>query len=214
VRFFQRFGISAVTSSTSATIVSVLGFVSQVLLLVLTIVVGKQSIDLSKLDTGGGVSSLLLFVIAFVVVGIVLVFVVPPWRHWVVAKLRAPLHQMGSAIAVLKDPKKLLTTMGGQMGTEILYASGLMLCVLSLGGSVNLGQALFINIAVSLFAGLMPVPGGIGVTEAGLTAGLAAVGVSSDVALPAVILYRLCSYYLPPIWGWVSLRWLTHRDYL
>ena len=60
----------------------------------------------------------------------------------------------------------------------------------------------------------MPVPGGIGVSEAGLTAGLTAVGVSSDIALPAVILYRLCSYYLPPLWGWVSLRWLTHHDYL
>jgi hypothetical protein len=30
----------------------------------------------------------------------------------------------------------------------------------------------------------------------------------------AVIVYLLCSYYPPPIWGWVSLRWLTHHDYL
>jgi glycosyltransferase 2 family protein len=214
VRFFQRFGISAVASSTSATIVSALGFVSQVLLLLLTIVVGKQSIDLSKLQTGGGVPSLLLFAIAIVVVGVVLVLVVPAWRHWVDAKLRAPLHQMTSALEVLKDPKRLLTTIAGQIGTEVLYATGLMLCVLALGGSLNLGEALFINIAVSLFAGLMPVPGGVGVTEAGLTAGLTAVGVSSSIVLPAVILYRLCSYYLPPLWGWVSLRWLTHHDYL
>ena len=81
-------------------------------------------------------------------------------------------------------------------------------------GSVNLGQALFINIPVELFAGLMPVPGGIGVTEAGLTASLTAVRVSSDIALSAVMVYRLCGYYLPPLWGWVSLRWLTHHDYL
>jgi hypothetical protein len=154
VRFFQRFGISAVTSSTSATIASVLGFVSQVLLLVLTIIVGKRSIDLSKLQTGGGVPSLLLFAVAIVAVGVVLVLVVPAWRHWVEAKLRAPLRQMGSAVEVLKDPKKLLITMGGQIGTEILYGSGLMLCVLALGGSINLGQALFITITVALFAGL------------------------------------------------------------
>ena len=54
------------------------------------------------------------------------------------------------------------------MGTEILYASGLAMCVLAIGGSVSLGEVIFINVTVSLFAGLMPIPGGIGVTEAGL----------------------------------------------
>ena len=42
----------------------------------------------------------------------------------------------------------------------------------------------------------MPIPGGVGVTEAGMTAGLAAVGVPSDVAVSAVLTYRLISYYL------------------
>ncbi|MGI9603111.1 MAG: lysylphosphatidylglycerol synthase domain-containing protein, partial [Acidimicrobiales bacterium] len=76
------------------------------------------------------------------------------------------------------------------------------------------GEAIFINVTVSLFAGLMPVPGGVGVSEAGLSAGLTAVGVPGDVAVSAVILYRLISYYLPPIWGYLCLRWLTRHDYL
>jgi uncharacterized membrane protein YbhN (UPF0104 family) len=97
------------------------------------------------------------------------------------------MRQIKSALEVLKDPKRLLTAIGGQIGTEVLYASGHMLCVLALGGSVNLGQALFINITVALFAGIMPVPGGV--------------GVSSDIALPAVVLYRPCSYYLPALVG-------------
>jgi hypothetical protein len=29
-----------------------------------------------------------------------------------------------------------------------------------------------------------------------------------------VLIYRLVSYYLPPLWGYVSLRWLTNHDYL
>jgi hypothetical protein len=24
----------------------------------------------------------------------------------------------------------------------------------------------------------------------------------------------LCTYYLPPIWGYLALRWLNHKDYL
>jgi uncharacterized protein (TIRG00374 family) len=88
------------------------------------------------------------------------------------------------------------------------------MCVLAVGGSISLGEAIFINVTVSLFAGLMPIPGGVGVAEAGMTAGLTAIGVSSDVAVSAVLIYRLVSYYLPPLWGYVSLRWLTKHDYL
>jgi uncharacterized protein (TIRG00374 family) len=86
--------------------------------------------------------------------------------------------------------------------------------VAAVGGSVSLGQAIFINVTVSLFAGLMPVPGGIGVSEAGMTAGLTAIGVDGGIAVSAVLVYRLVSYYLPPIWGYVCLRWLTKHDYL
>jgi hypothetical protein len=25
---------------------------------------------------------------------------------------------------------------------------------------------------------------------------------------------RLCTFYLPPIWGYLSLRWLTRKGYL
>ena len=103
-------------------------------------------------------------------------------------------------------------TLGSSMGTEILYGAGFALCVLAVGGSVSLGEAIFINVTVSLFAGLMPVPGGIGVSEAGMTAGLTAVGVPSDIAVAAVLVYRLISYYLPPVWGYFSLRWLTKHD--
>ncbi len=81
------------------------------------------------------------------------------------------------------------------------------------GGSITLGQAIFINVTVSLFAGLMPIPGGVGVSEAGMTAGLTAIGVDPGTAVSAMLIYRLVSYYyLPPLWGYVSLRWLTKHD--
>jgi uncharacterized protein (TIRG00374 family) len=73
---------------------------------------------------------------------------------------------------------------------------------------------LFVNIAASVFAGLIPVPGGLGVAEAGLTAGLVALGVDQSVALAAALVQRLCTYYLPPLWGYFALRWLNRRDYV
>ena len=135
------------------------------------------------------------------------------WRHWVNVKLRTPMAQIGDAIKTLKNPSRQ-HALGGAVGTEILYGAGFAMCVLAVGGSINLGQAIFINVTVSLFAGLMPIPGGVGVAEAGMTAGLTAIGVDPGVAVSAVLIYRLVGYYLPPLWGYVSLRWLTAHDYL
>ena len=171
-RYFQKFGISPVTSTTSGAITGFIGFVAQAILVVLTILVGAGSIDLSDLQGGGSVLRLLGMAVVVFVVAIALVAVVPTWRHWVWSKIETPLSQIGDALRTVREPKIALTALGSSIGTEILYAAGFAMCVAAVGGSVTLGQAIFINVTVSLFAGLMPVPGGIGVSEAGMTAGL------------------------------------------
>ena len=96
----------------------------------------------------------------------------------------------------------------------MLYGAGFAASVFALGGSITLGEAIFINVIVSLVASISPVPGNAGAAEAGLTAGLTAIGVDADVAVSAVLVYRLVSTYLPPIWGYFCLNWLKSHDYL
>jgi uncharacterized membrane protein YbhN (UPF0104 family) len=60
----------------------------------------------------------------------------------------------------------------------------------------------------------MPVPGGMGVAEAGYTAGLEALGISSSVAVSTAIAFRLVTFYLPPIWGSYGMRWLRRHSYV
>jgi len=213
-RYFQKFGISPVTSTATGAITGLLGFVAQAILVALTILVGAGSIDFSQMQGGGGAIRLLVMAIVIFVVVLLVALAVPTWRHWTEDKLRKPLSQIGDAFKMVKEPRTAFSALGAAMGTEILYGAGFAMCVLAVGGSVSLGEAIFINVTVSLFAGLMPIPGGVGVSEAGMTAGLTAIGVESDVAVAAVLVYRLVSYYLPPLWGYVSLRWLTKHDYL
>jgi uncharacterized membrane protein YbhN (UPF0104 family) len=52
------------------------------------------------------------------------------------------------------------------------------------------------------------------VAEAGLTAGLTAVGVPPSAALASALVHRMATYYLPPVWGWFSLRWLGRHGYV
>ncbi len=213
-RYFQKFGIDVVTSTTVGAITSFLGFIAQMFLVLLAVLAGQGSIDLSELEGGEGVLRLLVMAIVVFVVVVAVVALVPAWRRWAVDLLREPVSKIAGALRTVRDPRTAATAMGGAVATEVLYAAGLTVCVLAVGGSINIGEAIFINVVVSLFAGLMPIPGGIGVAEAGLVAGLTSVGVDSEIAVAAVVVYRLMSYYLPPIWGWFCLRWLTEHDYL
>ena len=78
---------------------------------------------------------------------------------------------------------------------------------LAYGAHLNLAELVFVNSAAAVLSGLIPVPGGIGAAEAAFAAGLIAVGVDQSTAFAVAITQRLCTFYLPPIWGYISLRW-------
>jgi uncharacterized membrane protein YbhN (UPF0104 family) len=60
----------------------------------------------------------------------------------------------------------------------------------------------------------MPVPGGVGVAEAGYIAGLQAIGIPSTVAISTALAFRLVTFYLPPLWGSAAMRWLRRHQYV
>jgi glycosyltransferase 2 family protein len=66
----------------------------------------------------------------------------------------------------------------------------------------------------AVIGGAAPVPGGAGVIEAGLIAGLTSAGVPQSQAVAAVFIERLWTAYLPPIWGWLTLLWMRRREYI
>lgn len=104
--------------------------------------------------------------------------------------------------------------MFANVGAELVFAASLGLFARALGYDLPLAQLLVINLSVSLFASLIPVPGGIGVTEGALMVGLTSAGLPDSAALAVTMLYRFSTFYLPPVWGWFSMRWLQRHQYL
>jgi hypothetical protein len=39
-------------------------------------------------------------------------------------------------------------------------------------------------------------------------------GRPQEIAVAAAITHRVCTSYIPPVFGWYASRWLTERDYL
>jgi Lysylphosphatidylglycerol synthase TM region len=82
------------------------------------------------------------------------------------------------------------------------------------GDHLGLATLIVVLTLSSMLGGLSPVPGGMGVVEAGMILGLTAAGISQTDAVAATFVQRLFTAYLPPIWGWFVLVWLRKKDYL
>ena len=139
----------------------------------------------------------------------------------------ATLDEILLAVLRLRDARIAHGALGGD--TIIVSERGIcvrdfrraLLVILALGTSLHaVGQHASIAtlITVNTFAGLIggavPVPGGLGVVEAGLIAGLTAAGIPQDQAVAAVLIQRFFTSYLPPVWGWATLAWMRRREYV
>lgn len=229
VRFFQRFGIPAGAALSIGAVDSGAGFVVQVLLLVL---IGASSlpgltapVNASSSSTteaaSTGASPVLMLAIGLIVAGLLAFAVVPSLRRRVtdrIPKIREQVREQWRAVretlAVLRKPRKVALMLVGNLGAQVIQAITLGLCLMAFGETAYLSQLILINTLVSLFAGLMPVPGGVGVAEAGYIAGLQACGIPSAIAISTALLFRVLTFYLPPLWGGFAMRWLRKNSYV
>ena len=115
---------------------------------------------------------------------------------------------------IARDRHKRLEVFGGETAAEFCYVLALGATCLAYGVHLNLARADLCQHGGRGASGLIPVPGGIGAAEATLSAGLMAMGVDQPTAFAIAITQRLCTFYLPPIWGYASLRWLSRKGYL
>jgi len=152
-----------------------------------------------------------VWVVIAVVIGVIVMVSVPKIRNLVVPPVKEGLRAINESVT---DPRRLLRITSGVLLQKILFALTLSSVVTAYGGNLNFGQAVSVNVAVSLLVALVPVPGGVGVGEAALTAGLTAIGIPAEIAAAAAITHRLVTSYLPPVVGFFSSRWLTEHEYL
>jgi len=157
-------------------------------------------------------------VLALIVVALVVLAVglgVPRLRRWVRANVVPQLEEAGGSLrAVVGAPGKAARLFGGQLVTQVLFAITLGCACRAYGQDVDLAALILINSFASFIGGIAPVPGGLGAVEAGMIGGLTAVAVPQEEAVAATLTARMMTAYLPPIWGWFSLRWLRAHDEL
>ena len=143
------------------------------------------------------------------------VAIVPRARHLVSARVAPYLASIWKNMRdIAAQPAKVISVLVGSAASQVLLALALGAALHAVGGSASLATLIVVISLASIVGGIAPVPGGAGVIEAGLVAGLVMAGIPQDQATAAAIIERLCTAYLPLIWGWVALVIMRHRHYI
>jgi uncharacterized membrane protein YbhN (UPF0104 family) len=213
VRFFQRQGLSATVSVASGVIDMVATFVVQSVLLLALLAFSEATLTLD-LDLPTGDTRTLLWILIALLALVVAVACIGPVRRAIAGRVRAWWPDVRAALAGLRASNKIALLVLGNLAAELVLALALGLFAHALGYSVSYAELLVVVVGVALFSGLIPVPGGIGVAELGLTVGLAAAGLTPEAALATALSFRIATFYLPPVWGFFALAWLQRNRYL
>ena len=223
IRFFQRRGLAVSVAVSSGVLVSLATMVTQAILFGVAFLLTRNDFTLassassSSSGSSGSGSATAWVLVAIVAVAAVVgvVTAVPRFRSKVMGTLRPQVVvARDNLVALASQPGKLLRLFGGAAGSQLLFAITLGCALKAYGASLPIGELLVINTLASLLGGLAPVPGGMGVIEAGLIAGFTAAGVPDTTAVAATLTARMFTCYLPPLWGYPTLVWMRRHEYL
>jgi uncharacterized protein (TIRG00374 family) len=96
--------------------------------------------------------------------------------------------------------------LGGSAGVTLTYALTLACCLAAFGAHLPLASTVAVYLAGAAVASVSPTPGGLGAMEAALVAGLTAVGAAAGPAVAGVLAFRLLTFWLPILPGWLAYR--------
>jgi uncharacterized membrane protein YbhN (UPF0104 family)/tRNA A-37 threonylcarbamoyl transferase component Bud32 len=211
LRCLQRMGAPRAEAIAGGALDDISNTVVQATLFLLALPFVGVDIDPSQFKGAGPDRRLLIAIAVALAVSAVLLLAVPKVRARVLPGVRDALLGLWN---VARVRRKRMEVFGGSIASELLYALALGATCLAYGVHLNVWQLIFINTSASVLSGLVPVPGGIGAAEAALSAGLIAMGVDESTAFAVALTKRLTTFYLPPIWGYFSLRWLARKGYV
>ena len=210
VRFLQKQDLTLPMAASAVGLNTVAGLLVHVSLLVLLGFAASRDVALPLPDAR---TTVIIVTVLILVSG--LFMVLPVGRKLLTKYLLPALRAGGFAIATIaKTPAKLVALFAGSAIITLSYTIAMIASLNAFGAEVPVASAAVIYLAGSAVATAAPTPGGVGATEAALIAGYTVVGVDPSIAFAAVLLFRLMTFWLPILPGWLALVWLNRSGRL
>ncbi len=210
VRYLQKQKVPAAAAGASVAVSQVLAFFIHIaLLFTMGVIAGTSrafAFDPPR-------PAIVAFGVAAVVLGLLMLWA--PVRRWVLVRMKPTLEPVLPRLALLaKSPMKLALGVAGMLVLNLAFCLSLFASVHAFGGGGAFAAISIVYLAGSTLGQAAPTPGGVGAVETVLTAGLVAAGIDSTIAVSSVLLFRLLTFWLPTVPGYVAFHWLQRRGQL
>jgi uncharacterized protein (TIRG00374 family) len=212
VRFLQKSGVDPAAAATGVGLNTVVGLIVHMSTLMLFLVWAGRS-------AFGSISfpnpRHLLYGLAAVVVLAIIFLAVPAVRKILRDKAWPMIKRAARSLAsVARRPDKLALLAGGSFIVTMGYILAVFFASRAFGAHLGFPEVGVIYVLGATVATVAPTPGGLGAMEAALISGFAAAGVPHEIGVPTVFLYRVATFWLPILPGWLCFRWLSRNDYV
>ncbi len=201
--------LSKTNSATIATANNLLGFIGYNVLFWLLLLVGW-----SNSESAPPLSGFVLFSLA-IGMGVSITYLIIrllPSRHH---KLKKALKDAWKSLAkLLSKPHRLFFGMLASMGITVCGILAFGLCTKAVGLDLELSIIIVAFTAGVAAIAISPTPNGLGATEVAMTFVLTNSGVNNELALSAVLLFRIISFWIPILPGYLAFRHISSKGYV
>lgn len=205
-RYLERQGLDRPAAVGAVALNMVAGVVMHILALMFVITIaGSEVTGQARIPIGWSVA----IAIAVVVALGALVLYTPVGRRRVVAPV---VPMVRNVLSVLRRPVRALQLFGGSAGVTGAHSLALAVSVAAFSPGASPLQVAAVYLGGAAVGSLVPTPGGLGALEAALVAGLTAIGVELVPAVAAVSAFRLLTFWLPILPGFVAFRYLRSQQ--
>jgi glycosyltransferase 2 family protein len=210
-RYLHREKVDEGTIAAAVTVSQLVNIVTTVLLLIVLGVLTGSGLSKFKIAPGAD----LLIGLAAIAVAVITVLAVPLTRRKVTSAVWPHLRQIWPRLLeAVSQPVRLGVAVGANLLLTVAYSVALIAALRSVGAHPAILATVVVFLAGNAVGAATPTPGGIGGVEAVLAAGLTAIGIPAHEAIPAVLLFRIATFWLPIPLGWVSYLVLQRRGVL
>lgn len=212
VRWMVKEGVESPVAAAGVSVNALAGFVIHVLSTVFVLLwAGQAGLGDVKPPSGRTIGAAL----ALVAGALLLTYLIPPLRRTIQHRMWPRTRQSLHAVAeVAVDRRRLVLLFSGSLLVTASYVGALYASLAAVDATVPLATVALVYLAGSAVASAAPTPGGLGATEATFAAALSAVGVGDADAVSGVLLYRVVTFWLPILPGYLSYAYLRRVDRL
>lgn len=210
-RYLHREGVDESSIGVAVTLSQLVNVITTVPLLITLGLLTGSGLSRFKIAPSGDV----LLGLAAIAGAVGILLAIPVTRAKLVATVWPHLRSAWPRLLdAVSQPLRLARSAAANLLLTFSYVVAFLAALWAVGAHPALLPAAVVYLAGNTVGSAAPTPGGLGAVEAVLAAGLTGMGIPAHEAIPAVLVFRIATFWLPIPAGWVSYLVLQRRGTL